>query len=269
MGDSTRQQRRQEARGQLKLGRSLMAKGLSIAPRRDEVIAVARLVAAKLGEKDNPRRASEAAQLAQGLAEASLAAYPGKLAIACRRGCSYCCHSFVGIMPPEAFLLADAVRRGRCANLDPESVVERGRPLEGLSPDERIGRKLPCPLLVEGTCSAYAVRPLVCRQATSLDLAGCLDEFEGRNIGGQIEISSVHLAHSSHAHAVLLGALRAFALPQMAYEMASALRIALTVPDAERRWLAGEDVFADLQHMVERPPQVELVAREIASALGR
>jgi Fe-S-cluster containining protein len=268
MADVTRQQRRQETRAQLKLGHSLLARGLPITPRRDEVIAAARLVGAKLSERNNPRRASEAAQLAHDLAEKSQSANPGKLAIACRRGCHYCCHTFVGILPAEAFLLADAVKSGICAGLTPEMVTTLGAPLEGLSPDERIGRKLACPLLVDGACSAYRVRPLVCRQATSLKLDDCIDEFEGRNLGGRIEISSVHLAHASNAHVVLLAGLRAADLPETAYELASALRIALTVPDAEKRWLDGEDLFADLPQKVARPPEVERGVREIAAALN-
>ncbi|HEX4892311.1 MAG TPA: hypothetical protein VFV47_03430 [Hyphomicrobiaceae bacterium] len=268
MADVTRQQRRQETRAQLKLGRSLLTAGLPTSPRREEILATARLVGAKLAESDNPRRASEAARLAHDLAERSLAANPGRLAIACRRGCQYCCYNFVGILPAEAFLIADALKTRACGTLTPEMVLALGEPLEGLGPNERIGRKLACPLLVDGACSAYRVRPLVCRQATSLRLDDCIDEFEGRNIGGRIEISSVHLAHASNAHVVLLAALRAADLPDTAYELASALRIALTVPNAEKRWLQGEDLFASLCQKVVRSAEVERGVREIAAALN-
>ena len=203
------------------------------------MIAVAHVIKAKLAERDNPRRASEAAALAQTLNETSLKANPPTRAkIACGKGCSYCCYGFVGILPAEAFRLADAVRAGRSGKLDVATVRARAVPLMGLKPDERIGRKLACPLLGEGgLCSVYAERPLVCRQATSLSLPSCIEEFEGVDPQGRVDVSTVHLAHSSNAHVVLLGALAAAGLPTDAFELAAALDVALADPQAEQRWL--------------------------------
>jgi hypothetical protein len=65
----------------------------------------------------------------------------------------------------------------------------------------------------------------------------------------------------------LIAALRAADLPTEAHELSGALDVALTVPDAERRWLAGEDVFRNLPNAVQRPRDLEAVARRIADEI--
>lgn len=283
MADGSRQQRRKAIREELKAGERLAAAGLVPRPRREEVIAVARVVATKLGERDNARRAGEAAALAHGLFEASLAARPTSPRLACRKGCSYCCHQFVGATPPEIFRIAGVVRGGKRAGLDAASTIGRGEALRGLTAEQRIGRKLACPLLVDmpasatppssdtapelgRLCGVYAERPLVCRQTTSFDLAACAEEFEGRNMSARIEVSPAHLDHAGTSSVVLLGALLAAGLPADAFELSAALTVALSDPGSERRWLAGEPVFAGLEP-VRRPPEMDLVARKVAEAL--
>ncbi len=269
MTDATRQQRRREIREKVKVGRQLIAKGLPLQPNATEIVAVAMVVKAKLEEAGNGRRASEAAELAQTLVETSIAARPPTLQkIACARGCAYCCHTLVAVTPPEAFRLANAVRAGLAAGMSAEVVTDRGRPLIGIAADARIGRKMPCPLLIDGACSVYRHRPLVCRQATSLDLAACIDEFEGRNLTSRVPISGAYQQHSSNAHITLLGALRALGLSTDPLELASALEVALADPQAEVRWLGGEDVFRDVPRIVKRDSTVERAIGHVAAALA-
>ena len=279
MTADSRQQRRKAARDRLKAGQRFMAKGLPTEPRRHEVAAIAEVLKDKLLEAGNDRRASQAAELAHALAERSLRTFPARIEIACGRGCNYCCHSFVAVLPAEAFRIADAVRAGQAGRarpvgqagqgpqagpLDSATVRERAALLYGLSPNDRIGAKLACPLLVDGTCSVYAMRPLVCRQATSLSLPDCIEEFEGTDRGGNIEISSTHIAHASNAHVALLGALKAVGLSNEAFELGSIMEVVLAHADAEKRWLAGEDLFAGLPRTFKRPAKIELVADGLA-----
>jgi Fe-S-cluster containining protein len=106
--------------------------------------------------------------------------------VSCRAGCGACCRQLVPVSEPEARRLAELVRRLP----DPEraAVEERfGRALEALAPDgllarlracdtltdreerRRIGleyfsRGLPCPFLVNESCSIHPDRPLACRE---------------------------------------------------------------------------------------------------------
>ena len=267
MNGDSRQQRRRLARERLKLGQSLLGSGLATSPKRPEVVGIAEVLRAKLTEAGNDERASEAAALACNLADRSLRASPGEMAIACSKGCNYCCHGFVGAIPPEAFRIAGTLRKAGTSASDLAGIRARAKPLIGIAPADRVGRKLPCPLLVGGMCSVYAARPLVCRQTTSLSLSACIEEFEGIGRDEPIRISSVHLAHASNAHVALLGAMRAAGLPIVAYELAELLDAILPDPSSEARWLAGEPVFASLTRTVSRPSHVDLVADRIAGDL--
>lgn len=263
----TRQQRRAHLRELGKAGPALLAAGLPLQPSRLQVVAVALQVKAKLRERNNPRRASEAAALAHALADRSLVRTPSKETIACRRGCSLCCSNFVGITPPEAFRLADAVRRAQSQWLAIPAVMARAERSAGLSPAERLGRKINCPLLAEdGACSVYADRPLVCRQAASFALEPCQDEYEGRE--GLVRVPTRFLAASSNAHLVLLAAMQAVGLPLAGYDLAGALRLALADAEAERRWLDGEPVFGALKSHVVRGNEVAAVVAQIAQEIA-
>ena len=118
--DETRQQRRARLRDLGKAAPQLMAGGLPLEPSRPQVLAVALLVKAKLRERDNPARASEAAAIAHAIADKTLSRHPSKEVIACKRGCSLCCSNFVGVTPPEAFRLAAA---GPTQTTEPSSLL--------------------------------------------------------------------------------------------------------------------------------------------------
>ena len=261
----SRQQRRKRTREQIKTGHALMASGLPAKPGRAALRDIAHVMHAVLVDRSNPRRAGEAAGLAHEIAETALRRHPAPLEIACRRGCSYCCYSYVGVVPPEVFRIAATINKHRRAGLTTDVVIARAVPLRGVTPAARVGAKLACPLLENGQCGVYADRPLTCRQATSLSVEACREEYEGEMaLNEQIEVSATHLAHASNAHVALLGAMRGAGLPTIAYELSAALSTALDTPDAERRWLDGEDVFRDVQQNAERPANVELIARMIA-----
>ena len=264
----SRQQQRHLHREYVKLGRAAIAAGLPAQPQRDTVLGVALVLKSKLVERGNDRRAGEAAGIAHALIEKSLTAKPPTLSIACRRGCAYCCYSFVGVTAPEVFRVANAVRKSRNGALSIDGVRARGVALQGLNPAERPGRKLACPLLVNDMCGVYHERPMVCRQATSLSLEACVDEFENAGKYAEIPVSSLHLAYASNVHVAFLGALEAVGFPSGAYELAAALDIALSQSDAEKRWLIGEPIFASLPTVVRPSSDVEFVARKIAERIA-
>jgi len=78
--------------------------------------------------------------------------------LACRAGCSGCCHHHLSVFPVEADALREAVEA-----LPPEirAVVEQQA--REVARREAENQPVACPLLVEGHCSIYASRPLICR----------------------------------------------------------------------------------------------------------
>ena len=97
-------------------------------------------------------------------AEADRIAASRGAAVACRAGCSHCCHQPIGITPHEALVVArylkDAGRADRALRRRLSAHTARAG--------------VPCPLLdASGSCSVYPARPRACRAWFSTDVAAC------------------------------------------------------------------------------------------------
>jgi Fe-S-cluster containining protein len=105
--------------------------------------------------------------------------------VSCRAGCGACCRQLVPVSEPEARRLAALVRglpdrerdavEARFARvleaLVPEGLLARLRAGDATDRDERrriglayFARGLPCPFLVDESCSIHPDRPLACRE---------------------------------------------------------------------------------------------------------
>jgi hypothetical protein len=158
-------------------------------------------------------------------------------ASACAVGCAHCCRVHVSVTPPEAFVLAAFLRDTR-ADLAAVTarVVEAAERVRSMDQDARLAAKLACPLLEGERCAAYPARPLACAGANSFDAAACAR-------GGEIPLEPLLLGGLRATSLGLSVALAARGLDAGRYELAHALAVALTVPDAAARWLAGERLF--------------------------
>jgi hypothetical protein len=268
----SRQQLRQQERAQLKRGEAAIKAGLPVSPAKADLLAITFTLARLLRDDSNPARASAAAQAAASLIEASQRKNPGMVRLACAKGCASCCHTWVGATAPEIFLIASGLRaEARQRSGEIERIIAASRGTAGLSPEQRFGAKLPCPLLINGACSRYRERPAVCRQVTSLDLAACLDEYEGRGFGGEIKVSSVYVAHTRNARVPLMAAMKMAGLPVRIHELSAGLARVLETADAETRWLAGEDILAGTGAGPRDPLEIEnavdLLAKEALALL--
>ena len=116
-----------------------------------------------------------------------------------------------------------------------------------------------CPLLVDSDCSAYAERPMGCRQFVSTNLDGCRSAFER----GSADLPFVPAAANAGLifRSLLLGAAASLNLKADTYELSSALAIALSEPDAERRWLAGADPLSAAMRTPQPPNMQSSVQR--------
>jgi Fe-S-cluster containining protein len=221
-----------------------VARGLNIEERHpEEVMALARLVHREvLNARKSGRVAGVLDLLLRNMAKSDVQA-PRDL-VACRRGCSHCCKMWVSATAPEIFHLARAVRAAR---LDVPNIVERCRSTQGLDFETRQRVIGECPLLgADGGCTTYAARPIVCRTAASSDAEVCRRgylEFSGEDVPTPMFFA---LQRTGYLMA-LRGAFLQAGLRLETYELNEGLATALTIEDAERRWLQGEDVFAGIQ----------------------
>ena len=173
--------------------------------------------------------------------------------LACKKGCSACCHRPVGTTAPSVLRLAAWLREHRTS----EELAEVHRRVVALddmthgktwTPRERPPN--PCALLVDGVCSVYEVRPFVCRAWNAVDAEDC------KRTTGQ---DAVEMRFDLYQRAVFAAvedgiklALAEAGLDGGNLELTASLRAALERPDAGEAWLAGEPVFAGCEA---KPPQ--------------
>jgi hypothetical protein len=191
--------------------------------------------------------AEHARTLADKSIQEALRQRPPRRPLACREGCAWCCHKRVGTSTPEVIRIVEFLRE-RLSAEEWQALVERicqrddeRRALQ--QRDSWAAARLPCALLVDNRCSAYSVRPLTCRGFNSSDAEACEQSYRSRS---RTEVP-VHQPQNRLATFVLDGmrsGLTEAGLKGELLELTAALRIAVTVPDAVERWLAGEAVFA-------------------------
>lgn len=241
----TRQADRLQARERLKAGDAVVRGGLPLEPAPAQLLGLATQLRTILADTSNTARAADAAELIHRVNDTSQRKAPDKVAIACTRGCTYCCHTYVSAMAPEVFRVARALRADPQFEQKRPALLQRLQATSGQSHEERLGRQRPCAMLVDGLCSVYAARPSVCRKTASTSLDDCIAVFNGGSIGWTSpRINSVASSASLYALSI---ALQAQHLVWHSYELSAALGAALVRADAESAWLAGEDIFAGVR----------------------
>lgn len=167
---------------------------------------------------------------------------------ACRAGCDACCYNQVELTGPETIVLGTFLTE-RLAPSDRQLLLDR----VALSVARRQGQTkaqlaarrahLPCPLLEDGTCLAYEVRPLMCRAMHSLEAEACRRELADCNLN---LVQFYHHRHTIHVSLSqgLVDACLALGYQAGPLDLPRSLVDFFAVPDVVERWLAGEKVFA-------------------------
>ena len=223
----------------LKDDQHIVGKAIDIAGNNARVIqANTRHMALMLMDPNIKDRASRMAAFAEALVDASLA-HLVKEPVACARGCSHCCTTYVSTTLPEVFRLAQAVRGKKERHARAIVAAARSKSMPQL---EREVNRVICPILDNHACTEYLHRPVVCRAVLSTSLQTCERIF----LQGLPEpfASPPSLAGlRTYAIIMMRAALQLAGLPYRNYEMTHALEIALAREDSEERWLAGEPIF--------------------------
>ena len=194
--------------------------------------------------------------------DARIASAPDLNTLACRAGCTWCCHFSVDVRAVEVFSILDFVERSLPSDEKARIYSEvraNSAALKGMDDMERMRRNVKCPFLSAGRCSIYEARPQTCRNYHATDVAGCQQSFEDPD---NLEIDPefapmVYQAGGAHVDA-FTRALREAGYDTNVYEMNSALDTALSEPDARKRFeqkrqpfkkLAGDDVPGEFEDL--------------------
>jgi Fe-S-cluster containining protein len=101
--------------------------------------------------------------------------------IACKSGCSFCCHLRVTVSPPEAIALFRYLKAEIPAALAQEieqRVLANADQIARLTEEQHWSTNVKCAFLVDGACSAYRARPMACALHHSLDVDACEHAYE-------------------------------------------------------------------------------------------
>jgi hypothetical protein len=161
--------------------------------------------------------------------------------VACRAGCSFCCHLRVMVYPHEAIALADELGL-RMPAQDAAAVrrrlEEQATHLAGLDPAEPVPPTA-CAFLVDGRCSVYALRPATCAGYHSLRRERCELRYQTRGGAVGIPISRALQDAAVTVHEELGHALAAAGFQAARVELSTAVLTLLGAPELIRQWLAG------------------------------
>ena len=170
----------------------------------------------------------------------------GLAAVECRRGCSFCCHLKVTATVLEVVRIATATAAGRFPDRR-SAVLSAADRVAGLDDRLRLASKVPCPLLIEGACSIYEVRPITCRALLSRSASLCERQFETSAATPEPLLVPSPLAPRLLAASLINGqiaAMRDLGLASHPVELISSPAALERDPTVLVRWLNREDVFA-------------------------
>jgi Fe-S-cluster containining protein len=194
--------------------------------------------------------------------DARIASAPDIGTLACRAGCTWCCHFSVDVRAVEVFSILDFVERSVPAEEKARIYSEvraNSKALQGMDDMDRMRRNVKCPFLSAGRCSIYEARPQTCRNYHATDVAGCQQSYEDPdNLDIDPEFAPmVYQAGGAHVDA-FSRAMREAGYDTNVYEMNCALDTALAEPDARKRFeqkgapfkkLAGDDVPGEFEDL--------------------
>lgn len=170
---------------------------------------------------------------------------------ACKAGCGWCCHQQVGVSVPEAVRIAAHVRALPAAEAAAmtarlRQVADKTREMDTL---DWARAHVACPFLgADGNCMIYAVRPLRCRGAYSVDVEFCiacyedLEAMRARMQAGELQavfLDTPERIYDSALAGVLQALRRAAPKAVVSLEMSGAVVALLDQPRLAERWLAG------------------------------
>jgi hypothetical protein len=185
---------------------------------------------------------------------------------ACRIGCFWCCYLRVKVTPLEVWCIFDFFRsRPRPRELSElrQRLAAADETRRGMDGYQRVGAKTACPLLVNGKCSVYPVRPIACRVYHSLNPSDCEEPLdEERSVTIRNDIAGLGMG----IFAGLTEGLRAVGLQTRLLELRAGLRMAIDEPGLLERWLAGEPAFAEAE--IANAEKIESVHHALVEELG-
>jgi hypothetical protein len=185
----------------------------------------------------------------------------------CEIGCYRCCYLRVRATPLELLGISDFLRSrlepGQLAELR-QRIAATEQKTRGMDSYQRICAEMICPLLANGKCLAYPVRPIECRIYHSLDLSDCQTPFVDRDRSVTIRNDVAGLGMGIFAG--LTEGLQEVGLQTRILELVAGLYMVMDEPGVVERWLAGEPALAGAE--IAHAENIKSVHQALVEELG-
>lgn len=161
--------------------------------------------------------------------------------LACRKGCSWCCHELVIATPVEILWIYEVVSRLERAQRD-DLLARLAAYDEGMR--DRYDQpptfvRIKCPFLVDSECSIYEDRPMRCRGTNSTDADVCRMSMESPGDGGIVSfLGAQKLAATAAEKGLSIGARER--LGARMHDLNRCLKMLIDEPGLAERVLSGE-----------------------------
>jgi Fe-S-cluster containining protein len=167
--------------------------------------------------------------------------------IACKSGCSFCCHLRATVAPPEAIALFRYLRSQIPATLAQQieqRVLANAERIAHMTEEQHLSTNVRCAFLVDGTCSAYRARPMACALHHSLDVDACERLYENpADFSVGIRKLKVIEDTMTATHAGMRQALEGLGLSDEPMELHTAVAAILRDQSLIERWRSGRPLL--------------------------
>lgn len=169
----------------------------------------------------------------------------------CRAGCIHCCYLRVVAFPHEIiaiyFFLKRTQTKEQLHKVSGE-IAKQYKVIQPLSENEHFTTNIECPLLMNGRCSVYPVRPIACSGYHSISEAHCRDSNEHPEIMG-VENGGIPMVHSvkeqqSIQHTIATEVIQSERDDVEQYELIRGLHSIFNNPSLIQRWVNGRSFFS-------------------------
>jgi hypothetical protein len=184
---------------------------------------------------------------AHGWADTMISQSPEAARRACQAGCAFCCYvPTVLVTAAEAVYLAEWLRIN-CSQEETnrlrQRLTDRQRQSRARASTLSTRPPIPCALLQNNQCMAYAARPLKCRGWNSLRRDVCEQAYGHSRATVQIPADAYAFMMGNAVLSGLSDSTTHAGLDGRTYDLTEALIQVLDVPDAVQRWRNGERLF--------------------------
>lgn len=166
----------------------------------------------------------------------------------CKNGCSYCCHYRVDAFTHEIvsiYVHLNMTLKKSSLKTVKNKIEASSNVIEKMTPEQHVRVNTRCPLLVDGKCSVYSVRPTSCAKYYSTSTKACEYLYDNPDEQGSVARPIPELEDSTRLELQVIDAvLVGHEHDNQQYELVTSLKKLFDNPSLIAKWRkSGKPIF--------------------------